>query len=186
MITRLRTFWYQLKYQYLTQKVVFGKGTVIKCKLDIRGPGKVTVGTECLFDSDPWGRDYVSICTHQPHAQIIIGNRVVLRATRFGSHLSIIIKDNVVLENASIYDSDYHNIDATQRDQNFHQNDRQIVIGEGSYVGCECLCSKGTVFNRNVTALPSSVIGTKTIPDEKIICGNPARVLTKDYASLNR
>lgn len=179
MINKLRTLYYIIKYQYLFRNATFGKGTVIRCKLSIQGPGKVAIGSNCLFDSDLWEGDYITLFTHQPQARITIGNRVVLRASRFGSHLSIIIKDDAVLENASIYDSDFHNIDATKRDDNFNAGDRKVVIGEGSYVGCECLCSKGTVLGRGVTLLPVSVIGTKIIPDGKVLSGNPARILNQ-------
>ena len=184
MIYWLRTFYYKMKYQFLYRNAVFGKGTVIKCKLSIQGPGKIIVGSNSLFDSDPWGEEYITLFTHRPNARITIGNRVVLRATRFGSHLSIIIKDNVVLENASIYDSDFHNIDATKRDEDFNPRDRKVVIGEGSYVGCECLASKGTVLENNVIMLPGSVIGTKIIPGGSTISGNPARKILKP-ASTN-
>ena len=182
MIDQLRTLYYKIKYQYLLRKAVFGKGTIIRCKLDITGSGKIVVGTNCLFDSDPWGEEYVTLFTHRPHARITIGNRVVLRATRFGSHQSIIIKDDAVLENASIYDSDFHNIDATKRNENFNIGDREVVIGSGSYVGCECLCSKGTILGRNVMATPGSVIGTKSVPAGSVILGNPARVLKSNAA----
>ncbi|OEU82870.1 MAG: hypothetical protein BA873_02180 [Desulfobulbaceae bacterium C00003063] len=177
MISGLKTFYYKIKYQYLLGKAIIGKGTIIKCKLAIQGPGKVVVGSNCLFDSDPWGEDYITLYTHRSHARITIGNRVVLRATRFGSHLSIIIKDNAVLENASIYDSDFHNIDATKRDEDFNPRDSKVVIGDGSYVGCECLASKGTVLGNNVIMLSGSVIGTKIIPGGSAISGNPARIL---------
>ena len=177
MINSLRTLYYKIKYQYLFPKATFGKRTVIKCRLHIKGSGKVSIGSDCILDSDPWGDDYVTLFTHQPHAKITIGNKVVIRASRFGSHLSIIIKDNATLENASIYDSDFHNIDATKRDENYNEGDRKVVIGEGSYIGCECLCSKGTVLGNNVTLLPGSAIGTKKIADAKTASGNPARIL---------
>lgn len=177
MLTPLRTLWYRIKYQYLSGRAVFGKGTLIKCRLDIRGPGRVFIGADCILDTDPWGSDHVTLYTHSPNARIVIGNRVILRATRFGAHLLVTVKDGAVLESASIYDSDFHNKDASQRNQNFHCNDRQVTIGEESYIGCECLCSKGTKLGRNVTALPGSVIGTKTVPEGHLIGGNPARVL---------
>lgn len=179
MLTRLRTLWYKARYQYLTGKAVFGRGTLINCRLDIRGPGRVSIGTDCILEADVWGSDYVTLYTHLPEARIVIGNRVVLRATRFGAHLSITVKDGAVLESASVYDSDYHNKDASRRDENVHCTDREVVIGEGSYLGCECMCSKGTVLNRQVTALPGSVIGTKTIADGALIGGNPARIIPR-------
>ena len=175
MIDRIRTIIYKIKYQFILKKAVFGKGTLIKCKLVITGPGKVIIGNDCIFSADPWGDDYVTLFTHRKRAQISIGNRVILRATRFGSHLNITIKDDVVIENASIYDSDFHNIDATKRDENFNEGDRSVIIGRRSYIGCECLCSKGTVLGAKVIMLPGSVTGTKNIKSESIISGNPAR-----------
>lgn len=178
MINLLRTLYYKIRYQFIFKKAVLGKGTIIKCKFDIKGPGKVIIGENCLIAADPWGDEYVTLFTHRRHARIIIGDRVVLRATRFGSHLSITINDDAILENASIYDSDFHNIDATKRDKDFNLGDRKVIIGQGSYVGCECLASKGTVLGNNVIMFPGSVIGTKIVPDSTKISGNPARVQT--------
>ena len=176
MIAALRTLYYKLKYQYILRRATFGKGTVIKCKLQIKGPGRISIGANCIFDSDLWGDDYVTLFTHRKRAQISIGNRVILRATRFGSHLNITVEDGSIIENASIYDSDFHNIDAEKRDENFNEGDRSVIIGRGSYIGCECLCSKGTVLGGKVIMLPASVTGTKNIKSESIISGNPARL----------
>lgn len=177
IVDKIRTLWYITKYQHLFKKVTFGSEITIKCKLAIKGPGKVTVGSGCSFEPDPWGGDYVTIYTHRPNAKVVIGNNVILRATRFGSHLSITIEDNAVLEYSSIFDSDFHNFDATKRDEDFNKRDRPVVIGEGSYVGCESLCSKGTILGKNVILLPGTVIGTKKIPDNSCVCGNPAKII---------
>lgn len=172
---KVRTFYYVAKYEWLLGKARFGPCTVVKCKLDISGPGKVLIGSNCIFERDPWGDDYVTIYTHRPEAKVIIGNRVLLRATRFGSHMNITIKDGAVLENASIFDSDFHNIDAHKRDEDFNEGDRPVVIGEDSYVGCECLCSKGTVLQKNVVLLPGGMVGTKIIPEFTLAGGYPAK-----------
>ncbi len=181
---RIRTLFYVTKYQHILRKATFGANIKIRCKLKITGPGKVTIGGNCELARDPWNDDYVTIYTHRPGARIEIGNNVILRATRFGSHLSIKIGDNTILENASIYDSDFHNIDATKRDEGFNKNDRPVVIGEGCYVGCECLCSKGTILSPHVTMLPGSVVGTKTIPANSLVFGNPGKILKKDHAGM--
>jgi acetyltransferase-like isoleucine patch superfamily enzyme len=179
LIQKIRTFWYITKYQYILRKATFGPNTMIKCKLLIVGPGKVTIGSGCKFESNPWSEEYVTLYTHLPKARIVIGNNVTMRATRFGSYLSITVGDNAVLEYSSIFDSDFHNLDATKRDEDFNEGDRPVVIGEGSYVGCECLCSKGTILGKHVILLPGTVIGTKKIPDTSLVCGNPARVMKK-------
>jgi len=133
------------------------------------------MGADCVCDSDPWGNDYITLYTHHKDARIIIGNNVTMRATRFGSHLSIIVKDGSTLEHASMYDSDFHNLDASRRDEDFNKGDKEVVIGENCYVGCDCLCSKGTILGKNVILLPFSVIGIKKIPANGTVGGNPAR-----------
>jgi acetyltransferase-like isoleucine patch superfamily enzyme len=183
MFNKIRTIWYILKYQYILKKATFGSNTLIKCKLEIKGSGKVTIGSGCSFEPDLWGDDHVTLYTHRPKARIVIGNNVTLRATRFGCHLSILIENNAILEYSSIFDTDYHNLDATKRDEikegGFNEGDRPVVIGEGSYVGCESLCSKGTCLGKNVILLPGTVIGTKRIADNSVISGNPGRIIKK-------
>lgn len=175
MIDKIRTWYYIVKYQYILRKVRFGINNVIKCKISVRGPGKVIIGDNCCFETDPWGNGYVTLYTHLKKARIIIGNNVTLRATRFGSHLEIKILDNALIETASVFDSDFHNVDYENRDEDFNQNDRKVIIGQGSYVGCECLCSKGTELGSNVVMLPVSVTGTKVFSDNSKIGGFPAR-----------
>ncbi len=184
LLITLRTFWYVLKYQFILRRATFGTNIRISCALDIRGPGTVVIGSNCRFETDPWGSDYVTLYTHRKNARIEIGDHVLLRATRFGSHLSIIIKDHAILEYSSIFDTDYHNLDATKRDEirdgGFNEGDRPVVIGEGAYVGCESLCSKGSVLGDRVILLPGTMLGTKKIPDGKIVGGNPGRILKGD------
>lgn len=189
MITRkdaLRTFYYKLLYEDILKCATFGPGLQVKCKLRIEGPGSVVVGSNCVFEPDPWKQDYVTIYTHRPRARVVIGNNVILRATRFGCHLSIIIGDNAVLENASIFDSDFHNVDATKRDMDFNEGDRHVVIGEGSYVGCESLCSKGVILGRGVIMLAGSVAGTRTIAAGSLVGGYPAKIISRPQITESR
>ncbi len=141
----------------------------------ILGPGKVIIGNYCRIEKDPWCNDYVTLYTHRKEAKITIGNSVILRATRFGSHLSIAIGDHSLLEDASVYDSDFHNISANSRDEDYNIKDRAVSIGSGCYIGCECLCSKGTILGKHVTLLHATGIGTKSIPEGKCMGGFPPR-----------
>jgi acetyltransferase-like isoleucine patch superfamily enzyme len=158
--------------------VIFGNNVRILCRLKVAGPGKTIIGNKCRIENDPWGMDYVTFYTHQKKARIIIGDNVLLRGTRFGSHLRITVEDHAVIESASIYDSDFHNIDARKRDIEYNDNDRAVVIKRNAYIGVECLCSKGTVVGDRAILLPVSVIGTKAIPVESKVCGFPAKVIT--------
>jgi acetyltransferase-like isoleucine patch superfamily enzyme len=175
VLNKILTIWYIIKYQIIMRNAVFGEKTSIRCRLIISGPGKVIIGNNCLIEKDPWGDDYVTIYTHRPNAIIKIGDNVTLRSTRFGSHFLITIGNCSVLEHASIFDSDFHNIDATKRDIDINKNDREVIIGEDCYVGCDCICSKGTVLCSGCILLPFSVIGKKSIPDDTMVCGYPGR-----------
>jgi carbonic anhydrase/acetyltransferase-like protein (isoleucine patch superfamily) len=187
---RFLTSWYKLKHQYVLHNVSFGRGTTVECRLSIQGPGRVSIGADCRLGSDPWGGDFVSIHTHQPEAVVSIGDGVVLRATRFGCHRSIRIDEGAVVECASIFDSDFHTVDAAGRDDDSQAKNREVVIGAGSYVGCECICSKGTRIGRGAVLLPVSVIGTKSIPENAVAGGNPTMLLrrgeTQPEASTDR
>lgn len=177
--TTLRTWYFIVKYQWIMKKVVFGQGVRIGCKLMIRGPGKVFIGDNCRIEPTPWGEEYVTIYTHQRYTRIEIGNGVLLRATRFGSHMKITVLNGAVLENASVFDSDFHNIDATRRNEGFNEWDREVTIGSRAYVGCESLCSKGTHLGRNTVVLPVSMLGTRKAPDNAVLGGYPAKVVRK-------
>lgn len=175
---RVRTGYYILKYQVILRKVRFGKNCLVKCRLCVKGPGKVWIGDNCIFMPDPWGDDYVTLYTHRKHARIVIRDHVVLRATRFGSHLGIEIGNHAVLETASVFDSDFHNLEAARRDEGFNVNDRRVLIGSEAYVGCESLCSKGTELGSGAVMTAVSVAGTRHFPDHSKIGGFPARKVT--------
>jgi len=176
VITHLRSFLYIILYEKILKKVRFGPRVQIKCRLKIKGQGKVYIGADCSLEADPWGAEYVTIYTHRPEASVIIGNNVILRATRIGSHLRIEIKDGAVIESASVFDSDFHNIDSSRRDEDFNIHDRPVIVGESAYIGCECICSKGTRLGSNTILFPGTVLGTKSIPDGSTANGNPAKI----------
>jgi acetyltransferase-like isoleucine patch superfamily enzyme len=176
------TCWYKLKHQFVFHNVSFGRGTVVECRLSIQGPGRVFIGSGCRLGPDPWGDDFVSIHTHRPEAEVLIGDGVVLRATRFGCHRKIRVDDGAIVECASVFDSDFHAVDSAGRDDDSGATSREVVIGAGAYVGCECICSKGTRIGRGAVILPASVIGTKGIPENAVAGGNPTTLLRRGGA----
>ena len=172
----LRTWWYRIKYEFLFKKMTLGEGTRIRSRLLIKGPGKVVVGANCILDKDPWGADFVTFHTHHPEALIAIGDNVILRATRFGCHENITVGTGAVLENASLYDSDFHNVDASRRDEDYHHRNRPVIIGDHCYLGLECQCGKGAQLGPSVKVLPLSIIGTRRVPGSATIWGNPPKL----------
>lgn len=169
------TLWYKLKYQYIYRNANFGKNTRIGCRLVIEGPGKVIVGDNCQILKDIWCDDNVVINTHKKDIKVIIEDDVILRGTKIGANLSIIISKGSVIERAFVIDSDFHNIDVTKRNSDFEMNDRPVVIGANCYLGYDSICSKGTTLFSNVILLAGSIIGNKNIKSALLLGGNPAR-----------
>ena len=175
--TRLRSAYYRFKYQYLLRKASFGRNLRVQCRLEIKGPGKVVFGDDCVVSSDPWREDFVTIFMHSREARVMIGHRAVLRATRIGCSERIEIGDDALVECASMYDTDFHSVDASRRNDRSRVAVRSVSVGRGAYVGCECMCGKGTQVGENAALLPGTVLSTKTIPDAGLATGNPGRVL---------
>jgi len=123
-----------------------------------------------------FGQNYITLYTHAPEAKIILGNHVVLRSTRMGCFTNIEIRENSVVEGASISDSDFHNINASKRDLDFEKLNKPVVIEENCYIGTECIIGKGTNIGAETILLPGTVIASKHIKPKSLICGIPGRV----------
>jgi len=176
-ISRFRGTYYRIKYQYIKKKAVFGNPFHVSCCLKIKGPGKIIIGSNCYISSDAFGHNYVTLYTHDKKALIKISDNVILRGTRFGCYTEINIETGCVIESASIFDSDFHNIDANKRDEAYQQFNRPVSVGQKSYVGLESLIGKGTYIEHDTIVLPGSVLSGKRIKCQSIIAGIPARAI---------
>jgi len=172
----LKGFFYKAKYEYILGKAVIKLPFYAKCKFDIKGPGKIIIGKNCIIDKTVFHQDYVTLYTHNSNALINIGNNVILRGTRLGCHKNIVIKDFSVIECASIFDSDFHNIDANKRDFDFQENNKSVTIHEKSYIGMEALIGKGTEIGENSIVFPATVVSNKKIPSNSSVMGLPAKI----------
>lgn len=179
MLNALRTAWYRMKYQWILRKAVFGPRVRISCRLEVVGVGRVEFGPDCQIGPDPWGRDHVTIYFSAPGARVVLGRGVVLRGTRMGARLSITVADGAVIEACSLFDTDYHHVDASRREEDVSHRNRPVVVGPGSYIGLDAICSKGTALGQGVILLPGTVVGTRQIPDGTMLLGNPPQRLSR-------
>lgn len=169
--------YYRIKYQYILKKAVFGSDVSIHCKLVIKGPGKVIFGKGCGIYKSVFYDDFVTLYTYSSKARIFIGDNVILRGTRMGCYDRISIGDHSIIESCSLFDSDFHNIDATIRNENFNQYDQPVVIDKNCYLGIECMVGKGSGIGSDCIVLAKTFVQGKKIRPSGIIYGLPPKYL---------
>lgn len=175
-IAQLRGKIFILTCKYFKKNVYIDKGLRIYKKLYIEGNGKIYIGRNCVIDGIRGDKSqYVSIDTHSPDAVIKIGDNVSLYAARISSKFQIIIGNDVLIEDSSIVDTDFHSIDKS-RGQPINENkDKcQIYIGNRVCIGVKSVVTKGVNIGDNVIIAPGSVV-TTSVKSGSMVMGNPAK-----------
>ncbi len=180
LLARLRGRIFTLRCKLLHKNITIGTGLKLKKKLDIRGPGKVSIGSDCLIDGIRGDNHrFVTLYTHSPTARIAIGDNTRLYAARISSRFSIVIGKDVIVEDSSIMDTDFHSIGRERKAPiaEFTENcsivlDDRVAIGNRSVVG------KGTRIGHDTVIGPGSIV-THSIPEMCFALGNPARVVSQ-------
>lgn len=179
------TYFNRLKLDLLGVKK--GKFCIVHgaVRLSLGKNADVSIGDNFCFLSgrtlNPLSRNLRgSICVND-NAQLIIGNHVSVSSVVLWSHLSITIGNHVDIgANTIIMDSDAHSLDYQKRrnivDDLSNKNDSPIVIGDDVLIGANCIILKGvTIGNRSVVG--AGAVVTKSIPDDCIAAGNPAKII---------
>ena len=112
-------------------------------------------------------------------SSIVIGNNVGISGSTINAASSIVIEDNVSIGSGClITDTDSHPIEYSARiaDDNSKTKTAPIIIKEGAFIAARCIAMKGVTIGTHSVIGAGSVV-TKSIPDNCIACGNPARVV---------
>ena len=163
--------------QVARPRIVIGRGLKLFGRLEIVGPGRVTIGTNCVVSGIPGeGHRYVTIYTNSPDAHVQIGDDARLFAARMSSQHSISIGNDFIMEDAGLADSDFHSLRPDRGDPGEDKKKCRIVIGHGVAIGARSHIGKAVVLGDNVLVLPGSIVN-KSIPSGSCVCGNPARIV---------
>lgn len=146
-----------------------------------RAPGStIVVGERCVFRSRTTGNRIginrpCMLTSLYAGASIELGNRVGLSGAVIGAAESIVIEDDVLVgANATITDTDWHNVDPVRRRS--RGACAAVRIKRNAWIGVNAIILKGVTIGENSVVGAGSVV-THSIPDNAICAGQPARVV---------
>jgi acetyltransferase-like isoleucine patch superfamily enzyme len=124
-----------------------------KCRIEVRDSAVLTIG------------DYVGISdvTITCHQEIFIGNNVLLGV------------------GVQLRDTDNHSLNPKDRELGLDWQNKKtspIIIKENVFIGTNSIVLKGVTIGRNSIVGAGSVVA-KSIPDNEIWAGNPAKMIKK-------
>jgi acetyltransferase-like isoleucine patch superfamily enzyme len=171
----VRGQYYRLKFRLLGRRVVVGRRFRVIGRLDIRGPGTVIFGDDCMVFSTriapttPW--------TQSAEAVIRFGNQVALNGTRLSCVHRIEVGDATLLADARITDTDFHAIETNgQHRLKTPGATKAVIIGRNAWVCMGAILLKGVRIGDNAVVAAGAVV-TGYVPSNVIVFGNPARVV---------
>lgn len=123
----------------------------------------------------------VKLLTDRPNAEIIIGENTRINGSCIHARERIKIGKNcLIAANCQIIDSNGHDICPENPSFRIHTtgNSKAVIIGDNVWIGT------GSIILPGVTIGDGSIIGagsvvTKSIPENTLAAGNPAKVIKK-------
>jgi acetyltransferase-like isoleucine patch superfamily enzyme len=166
--------------------ISFSKDNFIKGKIFIKNKGKIIIENDVRINSkysvNPiGGMTFTSIVTSTKNAKIQIKRGARISNIAIFSSNEIIIGENVFIGgDTRIYDTDFHSIKLNNRRK---ENDpdiksQSIEIQNGVFIGASVIILKGVKIGKNSVIGAGSVI-SKSIPENEIWAGNPAKFIKK-------
>lgn len=152
-------------------------------KIEVTRRGKLMIGENLSVNS---GNNFNVIGRQQKttfwvEGKLTIGDNVGISATAIICNHQITIGNHVTIGgNTVIYDTDFHNINPTIR--NNKTIDKQsavklpVFIEDNVFIGAHTTILKGVTIGKNSVIGACSVV-TKNIPQNEIWAGNPAKFI---------
>jgi len=167
--------------------VDYNKDIVTSGKLIISNCGSIRIGSGVVINSgsypNPVGTSNSRIYTYDKNSSILIGDGVGM------SNVLLFARENITIDEGTmigaetrIMDCDFHDIQVTiAEDGKVTRGSGKaspVHIGANTFIGAGCTILKGvTIGDRSVIGAGSVV--TKSIPEDELWAGNPAKFIKK-------
>lgn len=169
--------------------VVIGENVILHGRptVSLEPGSRITVGERTVLTSrsakTALGVSHPCILrTLTPTASISIGQDSGLSGTTICAATEVRIGCRVLIgADVMIFDTDFHPVDALHRRYASLPQPRQedsVVIEDDVFVGARSLILKGVKIGRRSVVAAGSVV-TRSVPDDTVVGGNPARELRK-------
>ncbi|QHT65472.1 acyltransferase [Rhodocytophaga rosea] len=174
---------FKLNGVYFSPEFISGGVPIIKVELT----GRFTIGKKFKINN---GKYHNMIGRQQPcyflvgkNGVLKIGNNVGISSSAIVCHHKVEISDDVKIGgNVVIYDTDFHSLNYMERNATPEIYDNiktaPVIIKEGAFIitGAHSIILKGVSIGKNSIVGAGSVV-TKSIPDNQVWAGNPARFI---------
>lgn len=166
-------------------KVNVGKNNIINGKLKVVGNNNIDIGKNVTLNS---GIEYNPVAGDKLVLYAVDGGSIKINDGAGISNSRIIavgaeirIEKNVLIgAGTQILTSDFHALRYEDRleSSNKGANSKNVIIGEGAFIGTSCIILKGVRIGRGSVIGAGSVV-TKDVPDGEVWAGNPASFIRK-------
>lgn len=170
-------------------KVTFNTFPKIYGTLILKNNGYCKIGNNIIFRSST-SSNYVGLTKKcslfiEHGAKLIIGDNTGLSGTTIYCATKITIGSHVNFGgNVSIWDTDFHPLNF--KDRRIHEEAQiktiPVIIGDDVFIGANSIILKGVRIGDRSIIGAGSVL-TKSVPDDEIWGGNPARFIKKIESS---
>lgn len=148
----------------------------------VNGKGKIKISQSVTFgvrESPYYYSGYTYIDARREDSYIEIGDNCFINnsATIISDGKRIIIKSNCLIGfNFQLIDSDFHELNPNNRFGGKNIIKKDVIINENVFIGNNVTILKGVIIGKNSVIGSNSVV-SKSIQENVIVAGNPAKVI---------